>query len=79
MQADELCVIFRANLKARRNALRMSQVQLAKLLGVDQGYISDLERGTRTPNLKTLAPLADALDTTPSALLSSVALAVQTA
>lgn len=70
MQPEELCDVFRANVKSRRTELGLSQTEVADRIGVDPGYISDLERGKRNPNLRRLAPLAQALDTTPSALLS---------
>lgn len=70
VQPKELCDMFRANLKTRRVELGLSQSEIARRIGVDPGYISDLERGKRNPNLQRLAPLAVALDTTPSALLS---------
>lgn len=72
MQSRQLLEIFRRNVRHRRTELGMTQAQLAARLKVDQGYVSDLERGRRNPNLIRLAPLAEALDTTPSALLSSV-------
>ena len=72
MQPDQLHAIFRANLRARRIDLGLTQAQLADKLKVDQGYVSDLERGRRFPNLSRLAPLAEALDTTPSALISAI-------
>jgi ribosome-binding protein aMBF1 (putative translation factor) len=40
----------------------LTQKQLAKLSGIDQGDISRIERGSATPNEKTLIRLADALD-----------------
>lgn len=72
MQPDQLSEIFRRNVRHRRMELGLTQAQLAEKLRVDQGYVSDIERGRRRPNLNRLAPLAEALDTTPSALLSSV-------
>jgi transcriptional regulator with XRE-family HTH domain len=75
MQPEKLIEIFRRNVKQRRIELGISQSALADRLGVDQGYISDIERGTRNPSLIRLAPLAEALDTTPSALISAVSMA----
>jgi len=71
VQPQELCAIFRENLRARRRELGLTQEELASLMKVDQAYVSDLERGKRKPNLKRLAPIAEALDTTPSALIST--------
>ena len=75
MQPQELNSLFRHNLRQRRIELGLTQAELAAKLGVDQAYISDLERGQRNPSLSRLAPLADALDTTPSVLISSAVLA----
>lgn len=46
--------------KARQEA-GLSGVALAKLIDKSQPYISDLERGQRTPSLETLCSLAAAL------------------
>lgn len=75
MQSQELLDIFRRNVKQRRTELGLTQTDVAVRIGVDAGYVSDIERGRRKPNLSRLAPLADALDTTPSALISSAVLA----
>lgn len=72
MQQEELLAAFQRNLRLRRKELGLTQVQLAERAGVEQGYISDLEMGKKKPMLGTLAPLAEALDTTPSALISTV-------
>src|SRR5690625_4734572 len=46
--------------QARREA-GLSGVALAKLIDKSQPYVSDLERGQRTPSLETLCGLAAAL------------------
>ncbi|WP_230323550.1 helix-turn-helix domain-containing protein [Burkholderia pseudomallei] len=35
--------------RTRRKALKLTQTELARLLGVDDAYISAIERGVRTP------------------------------
>ena len=70
VQPDELKQVFRENLKSRRLQLGMTQVELAEKLGVAQAYISDLESGRKRPLVDTLAPLADALRTTPARLIT---------
>jgi DNA-binding XRE family transcriptional regulator len=47
---------------ALREKHGLTQAQLARLSGIDQGDISRIERGSATPNEKTLIRLADALD-----------------
>lgn len=44
-----------------RQRLRITQSELAKRTGIDQGDISKLERGTRNPSLKLLKRLANGL------------------
>jgi transcriptional regulator with XRE-family HTH domain len=55
------------NLAKRMRELRLSkgysQEELADRMGADRTYVSDLERQLRNPSLRTLAKLADALDT----------------
>jgi len=40
---------------------------------MERSYISDLERGTRNPSVRTLGRLAQALDVEPKALLDAAA------
>ena len=53
--------LIRALIK-RRNELRLSQVQLASIIGKQQPAISRLERGTGSISIGTLFSVADALD-----------------
>ena len=46
----------------RRVALKMSQRELAELVGTTQSAIARLERGGRPPRIDTLLRIADALD-----------------
>ena len=80
VQADELETVFRANVRSRRKALGLSQAELAERINskrkkrdpqVAGPYISDLESGKRVPYVSTLAELAEALETTPDALLAA--------
>lgn len=70
VQPSELSLIFRANLKNRRKELGLSQHELAEALGVTQPCVAQLENGRRLPQLDTLARYAEALATTPDALLT---------
>jgi transcriptional regulator with XRE-family HTH domain len=72
MKPSELEGIFARNLHARRLELDLTQADLAGLTGLPQPHISALERGSMAPTLATIAKLAESLDTTPSALLSTV-------
>jgi transcriptional regulator with XRE-family HTH domain len=53
-----------------RQKHRLTQVDLAERLGVPQGRISEIETGTRVPNLVTILRLSIALDCKPTALLA---------
>ncbi|APC40823.1 helix-turn-helix domain-containing protein [Clostridium estertheticum] len=59
--------------KFRLNEIRkfkcISQKRLAYLSEISQSHISELERGTQSPTLKTVENLAHALKTHPSDLL----------
>lgn len=44
-----------------REKLNITQTELARRTGIDQGDISKLERGTRNPSLKLLKRLAKGL------------------
>ncbi|HEY8416476.1 MAG TPA: helix-turn-helix domain-containing protein [Limnochordales bacterium] len=48
-------------IRRTRAELGISGTQLARMIGKSQPYISDLERSQRTPSLRTLQALADAL------------------
>lgn len=45
-----------------RSSMNMTQSELSKRTGIDQGDISKLEHGTRNPSLKLLKRLAHGLN-----------------
>ena len=49
------------NLKKIRTQKKMSQGDIARNLGVDRGYISNIENGKKNPTLATVDKLAKAL------------------
>lgn len=49
------------NLKRMREEKGLSQSQLAKLVGVSQGMIAQVERGTKTLTLPTAKAIVDKL------------------
>lgn len=78
MQAAELNEAFRVNLRNRRKELGLTQAEVADRINakrkrsdakVHTPYISDLEKGVRDPYLGTIAEFAEALETTPDALI----------
>ena len=52
-----------------RRALNWRQIDLAEHSGVHEVHISDLERGTREPGVRTLSEIVTALGTTLSEML----------
>ncbi|MBI4239985.1 helix-turn-helix transcriptional regulator [Candidatus Uhrbacteria bacterium] len=49
------------NFKIIRLRMNMSQGDVARALGVDRGYISNIENGQRNPTLDTIEKIAKAL------------------
>lgn len=72
MDGEEPWVVFGEVLKRLRIERKLSQAQLGKRSGVDQTYISFLERGLRQPTLPTLYGLCGALDITLSELINEL-------
>lgn len=66
----ELAVSLGKNLAIWRNALGMTQEQLANSLDIDPVTISRFERGATLPSLPTLQRMAQALGVTMAQLLS---------
>ena len=60
---------FGQALRARREALELSQEELAFRSEVHRTYISELERGIKNPSMTTLQKLSVALGTTKTALV----------
>ena len=69
VEPDELTAKFAANVRKRRQALGLTQEELAERLKKHKPYVSEIENCKRTPWLPNLAIFAEALETTPSALL----------
>jgi transcriptional regulator with XRE-family HTH domain len=57
------------NFRRVRTEKGLTQERFAELSGFSQQYVSDLERGLRNPTVVTLYELAQALGTTPVALI----------
>jgi transcriptional regulator with XRE-family HTH domain len=55
---------FRQNLKSLRLERKMSQSQLASLIGVSQQCVSEWESGNNEPSLSSLWKLSDVLEIT---------------
>ena len=53
--------IFRQNLKYYRNKLNLTQEQLSERSDISSDYLSEIERGKRTPSFKRIDMIADSL------------------
>ena len=53
--------IFRSNLKFYRNKQGLTQEKLSELTGISTDYLSEIERGKKTPSFKRMELLAKAL------------------
>lgn len=54
---------FAEVLREVRQEKGLSQEALADLAGLHRNYVSEVERGIKSPSLRTLEQLADALET----------------
>jgi len=60
---------FGDTIRRRRKALGLSQEALSFKAGLHRNYISDIERGLKSPSLRVIVKLADALGLEVSTLL----------
>jgi transcriptional regulator with XRE-family HTH domain len=68
-RADALQKALGETVRRRRLARSLSQEELAHLSGLHRTYVSDLERGLKSPSIRALAGLGHALKVAPSTLL----------
>lgn len=59
----------RLSLKEIRKSKGISQKSLAKKLNMSQGYISEIEKGLKSPTVRMLYKIANALEICPHVLL----------
>lgn len=57
------------NLKKLRIKKDISQIELARILGVDRSFVSNIENGKTNPTLATIAKLAKAVGASVNDLL----------
>lgn len=57
------------NLKRIRTAKGISQGEIGRTLGVDKGFVSNIENGKTNPTLATIAKLAKAIGVSTDELL----------
>jgi len=63
---------FGARLRKQREYQRLTRLQLAERAHTEQGYIVQIERGDRSPSLRTFINLLSALDVSADSLLFHV-------
>ena len=68
-ESRTLAQAFGAELTRLRLDRGWSQQKLADALGYTERYIGQLERGVKSPTLRTLADIAEAFSTKPSVIL----------
>jgi len=68
----ELQQKFAKVVRERRTQAHLSQEDLADLAGLHRTYISQIERGLKSPSLNTLAAIARALGVKISRLLQGI-------
>lgn len=61
---------FGERVRELRQKRGLTQIELSERSGYPQGRISEIESGTRVPNLVTILRLSIALDCKPTALLA---------
>ena len=58
------------NIKSKREAMRLTQAELAEKVSVNQSLICQFERGTKVPTLPLGKEIADALECSIDSLLA---------
>jgi len=59
--ANSTIDIFRKNLKLYRVKLNLTQEKLSEISGISRDYLSEIERGKKSPSFKRMELIAKAL------------------
>lgn len=59
-------------IKAKREALKLSQKSLSEKVGISPAAINQFEKGEKKPSTQVLFKIADVLETTTDTLLSGI-------
>lgn len=59
--ANSTIEILKNNIKKFRTEKKFTQEKLSEMTGISADYLSEIERGKKTPSLKRLILIADAL------------------
>jgi len=71
-QSKSLELAFGRRVRAKREERGLSQEELAHASGLHRTYVSQIERGLKSPSLATIYALAAALDEDVGALVSGL-------
>jgi transcriptional regulator with XRE-family HTH domain len=74
MEKATLQVRLARAVRARREAMQLSQEGFADLIGMHRAYYSSLERGQRNVTIQTLARVAEGLQVTIAVLAKEAAI-----
>ena len=72
MQPSKLDQVLGLEIQRRRIEKGWSQEYLAEVTGLHRTYISQLERGLKSPSVRVLSPITNALDITMGEFLRAV-------
>lgn len=72
MSLQDTVRIFATKIYEYRQEMNLSQQELADALGLDNSYVSLLERGIRIPSLLTLARIAEVFGVKPVDLITEI-------
>ena len=59
---NKIVLCLQKNIKKYREKKNLTQLKLSILTGISADYISEIERGKRTPSLKRLILISEALN-----------------
>lgn len=69
---DTIQILFGKVLRKYRLQQKLSQEDLAELANLDRTYISQIERGLKSPSIKSLIALAQALQVNAHLLIAEI-------
>lgn len=69
---DEVNIAISQVLAQLRRDAKISQEELAHRAGIHRTYVSQIERGLKSPTLQILIQIANALDTSASQIIKDV-------
>ncbi|MBQ3556767.1 MAG: helix-turn-helix transcriptional regulator [Oscillospiraceae bacterium] len=53
---------YRQIIKKKREAIGLSQYKLAKLVGITQSFVNEIESGKKSPSIEVFFRICEALD-----------------